>query len=395
MKGPASGTVEAEPAERAGIGSGRAGAATAILGFLDARNGPESSGRIASHLASLGMELSPRTVRLYLRRLDEEGLTDNRGRLGRAITERGRRELRLAQAYGRVGFIVDTMDELSMRIDFDPGSGRGSIALDVSYVREEDLMQALHIVHRVSASPYSLCDRVALAAAGRFLGGLEVPQGMAAIGTVSGVTLNGVLLGEGIPIRPRFGGVVEVAGGRPRRFSSIISYGHSSVDPLEAFIKGGMTGVVRALDTGGGAVLGTLCQVPAGSLRAVHGLCARLQPHGFRRTSVHVHLHRTFPGIPATAGMAGLVALGGLNAAAALAEAGLSTCTRSMAAMAEFMDLKPVSSFLAGTASGINALRELDAPGRAGVERRRSGPGVYPPPGRRHVPEGKGPAAFR
>ena len=43
-------------------------------------------------LMARGVEISERTVRLYLQELDAEGLTENLGRRGRRVTNLGRRE---------------------------------------------------------------------------------------------------------------------------------------------------------------------------------------------------------------------------------------------------------------------------------------------------------------
>jgi HTH-type transcriptional regulator, global nitrogen regulator NrpRI len=75
---------------------------TAILIALSKMAGPASALRLVEYLAAAGQNLSERTVRLYLRRLDDEGLTEVRGRR-RAITERGLAELRAVQVLQRVG----------------------------------------------------------------------------------------------------------------------------------------------------------------------------------------------------------------------------------------------------------------------------------------------------
>ncbi len=70
----------------------------AILRFLSGADHPQTSPAIAEHLIASGHEMSERTIRLYLQELDEEGLTENHGKRGRTITEKGIAELGNASA---------------------------------------------------------------------------------------------------------------------------------------------------------------------------------------------------------------------------------------------------------------------------------------------------------
>jgi len=74
----------------------------AILSLLGNHGGPVCSDRIVFLLASQGIEISGRTARHYLKKLDEHGFTANRGKRGRMITDKGRSELRQGFVYNRV-----------------------------------------------------------------------------------------------------------------------------------------------------------------------------------------------------------------------------------------------------------------------------------------------------
>ena len=58
-----------------------------ILDILRQGNEPLTSALITEGLATRGIEISERTVRLYLQELDGEALTENLGKRGRRITE--------------------------------------------------------------------------------------------------------------------------------------------------------------------------------------------------------------------------------------------------------------------------------------------------------------------
>jgi len=319
---------------------------SAILSLLGNHGGPVCSDRIVFLLASQGIEISGRTARHYLKKLDEHGFTANRGKRGRMITDKGRSELRQGFVYNRVGIIIDRINRLSVLTDFDPDKGRGRVILNVSCVPEESRQQALDVLEAVFDSPYALNDRIALAHSGEQIGDVRIPGGMCGIGTLCSITINGIFLRSGIPVRPKFGGIVEVSRRKPVRFKSFISYEHSSVAPLEIFMRSRMTGVLETLDSGSGRVLGSFREIPGESLFASRRLTQKLLMCGFRNTTLHGYAFQPLLGIPVTEGMVGLVDLGGLNPAAALAEAGLSVDTRAMACLHEYAELRPVSEFL-------------------------------------------------
>ncbi len=338
----------------------------AILSILDKNQEPVNSAQITDNLVLQGIEISERTVRHYLKKLDEAGFTANGTRRGRKITQSGREELCRGFAMNRVGFIIDRINRLSLSADFNPDTARGRVVMNVSHVPAEKTAEALDMLEEVMSSPYALCDRIFVARGGERIGDAAVPEGMTAIGTVCSVTINALFLRSGIPVRPRVGGIIEVVNRKPTRFQSFISYEHSTVAPLETFIRSRMTRVLQALLTGEGCVLGSFREIPGEGLFASRSLCRKLQRWGFRSTFLHGCAFKPLLGIGVSEGMVGLVDIGGLNPAAALAEAGLSVGTSAMAAMQDFSDLKPVREVAGRLRS--SALSPLPCSSHMGLE---------------------------
>jgi HTH-type transcriptional regulator, global nitrogen regulator NrpRI len=335
-----------------------------ILSILDKHQGPFLSAQIVSHLISQGMDISDRTARHYLQKLDEKGFTTNSSKRGRMITEKGQKEIRRGFAYNHIGPIIDRINRLSLMADFNPDTGTGKVILNVSHVRKDDVEKALHVLDAIFLSPYALCDRVVLVENGRHLQDIEVPDGLVGIGTVCSITINAIFLKGGIPIRPRVGGIIEIARRKPVRFESFISYEDSCVTPLEVFITNRKTSVLHTLVSGDGSILGSLREIPQDSLFASRVLMQKLMKCGFRNTTLYGYAFSPLLGIPITEGMVGLVEIGGLNACAALCEAGLSVYTNAMASMYEYSDMKPIHSYLHHTitnkAIGAGFLRQGD-----------------------------------
>jgi repressor of nif and glnA expression len=71
----------------------------AILRLLYNEDKPLGSPEITERLLAMGYEISERTVRFHLLAMDKSGFTENLGRNGRQITERGKKELATARIF--------------------------------------------------------------------------------------------------------------------------------------------------------------------------------------------------------------------------------------------------------------------------------------------------------
>ncbi len=307
-----------------------------LEGYQDVITG---SREIARRLKTHGVTLSERTVRYHLKVLDEMGLTEPFGKEGRKITEKGKEELAKALVSEKVGFVISRIDTLSYLTSLDLDTLRGDVILNVSYIAERDLKKALKAMLPVFRSPYAMSDRLAVVREGGRLGEVTVPEGKVALATVCSVTINGVFLKAGIPVTSRFGGVLEVEGGRPTRFIALISYEGSSLDPLEVFIRGKMTDVGGAVHRGTGRVLASFREIPVVCHRNARELAERLREKGIggilRIGEPNSPLYEMPVGLDRT----GMVIVGGLNPAAILEESGIPTESRAMSTLYEFSAL--------------------------------------------------------
>ena len=307
-----------------------------VLSVLDKAGVPLGSSDIASRLALHGTDLSERTIRYYLKRLDDDGFTVTDGKKGRRITTRGREELKRGYVSDRVGFIINRINNLSFLSDFGPDNIRGKVILNVTFVPEEKFEQAISLLGVILRSPYSMSDRVIAAKAGEQLAGIDVPEGSVAVGTMCSITLNGMFLKRGIPIATKLGGLVEVLDGHPLRFTSVISYEGSSVPPLEILMRSRMSDVLGAVHEGSGLILGSYREIPENSLADARAVLARMASVGFGGFVLFGSPGESLLGVPATDGKVGLVVLGGLNVNAALEQAGVGAASQAMATLCEY-----------------------------------------------------------
>ena len=91
-----------------------------ILKVLSESSEPLGSITIARELERHGIFLSERAVRYHLRIMDERGYTKPLGRDGRGITAAGLEELKAALAPDQVGFILERLELLAFRVNFNP-----------------------------------------------------------------------------------------------------------------------------------------------------------------------------------------------------------------------------------------------------------------------------------
>ncbi len=316
----------------------------AILKILERhQESPLGSRELSRQLRLHGIELTERTVRYHMKIMDEKGLTQVFGKEGRKITEQGIEELKNAFVSERIGFIISKIETLSYQTDFDIDTREGNIILNVSCFPEEHYDEAVKVMKPVFASPYVMSDKVVMAGGGQHIGDVVVPEGMAGIGTLCSVTVNGVFLKEAVPVTSKFGGLLQVEDGEPERFVSLISYEGSSLDPHLVFIKSGMTSVTDAVRKGSGNILASFREIPVVCVEKALELQQKLNAIGIGGILLVGNPNQPLVEMPVGIDRAGMVVVGGLNPIAALEEAGISTENTAMAILGDYSELKPFS----------------------------------------------------
>ncbi len=318
----------------------------AILKVLDAYPGEIVGSRaLSKHLKAHGIDLSERTVRYHLRILDERGFTKVFGKEGRMITPKGREELQQALVSEKIGFVISRIETLSYLTDLDLDTSRGNIILNISFFPEEHLKPALGLMKPVFTSPYVMSNKVILKRAGERIGEAVVPEKYVGFGTVCSVTVNGIFLKAGIPVTSRFGGVLQI-NSEPVRFTALIAYEGSSLDPLEVFIRSRMTDVEGAVTHNRGKILASFREIPIVSVERAATLRETLHHKGLGGILLIGNPNQPLLEMPVGIDRAGMVIVGGLNPIAALEEAGIQTVTKAMSTLYPFSELIPFQEIL-------------------------------------------------
>jgi hypothetical protein len=312
----------------------------AILRFLLGTDGPQTSPTVAEHLIASGHPVSERTIRLYLQELDDEGLTTNHGKRGRTITEKGTAELGSARAFEKVGYLAAKIDRMMYRMSFNLRDLAGTVVVNVSIIEGERMRAAIPLLTQVFRAGYSMGSLVSLFGPGSRVGEVTIPEDCVGIGTVCSVTVNGVLLSEGIPTASRFGGLLELKDGKFTRFVELIHYEGTTLDPLEVFIRSRMTDYTGATASGNGRIGASFREVPAESRSRLLDISRRLDEAHLRG-----FISVGWPGqplmeIPVGDGRVGIIVIGGLNPVAILEEQGIHVrFTGALAGLLEYGQL--------------------------------------------------------
>lgn len=295
----------------------------AILRVLSESSEPLGSITIARGLERYGVFLSERAVRNHLRISDERGFTRSLGRGGRMLTPKGLEELKLALAPYQIGLILEKLELLAFHTTFDPRKKSGQLPINTSLVDKEHLIEVLKAMRAPMRAGICVSELVALAQEGEKLGSVVIPDGKVGLATVCSATINGVLLKTGIPINSKFGGVLEINEGKPRRFVAIINYAGTSLDPSEQYIRAGMTSVTEAAQNGNGKILANFREIPAAARTMVEDRVQQLIDAGIGGVYVLGNTSEPVCQIGVGLNRVGMVLRGGLNPITAAYESGI------------------------------------------------------------------------
>lgn len=311
-----------------------------ILKVLSESSEPLGSITIARELERHGIFLSERAVRYHLRITDERGYTQPLGRDGRMLTPQGLEELKMALAPEQVGFILDKLELLAFQTTFDPQKRTGQLPVNTSLINKDKFKEALAAMSDVFRAGICVSELVAVAPEGEKLGSVVIPSGKIGLATVCSVVINGVLLKAGVPIDSRFGGVLEIRDSKPRRFTAIINYAGTSLDPSEQYIRARMTSVSQAAKTGSGKILANFREIPAQSRAIVDEKASILKETGIGGVYALGNTSEPICQIAVGLNRVGIVLLGGLNPVAAAVEAGIEVESIAESGMIDFQSLQ-------------------------------------------------------
>jgi len=231
------------------------------------------------------------------------------------------------------------IEEYALQVTYNPEENTGQIIYNLSLIREGDLEYALSVMRDAHRAGISVSDRTRIAYSGEQINEYVVPQGIIAICTMCSITLDALLMRRGVPLNPIGGGVVEVEARVPRRFTSMILYRDTTLDPLEVLISQEITSIQNVIQKGDGNILANMreCHMEAEPLVGV--VLDELAANGFSGILDVGAPNVPLLGVPVSPQYLGVVMVGGTNAMAAIKETGHWVVTRALKGLIDIEEM--------------------------------------------------------
>jgi repressor of nif and glnA expression len=298
-----------------------------------------SSPKITEMLNIEGHDISERTVRYYLEDMGKKSYTEKKGKLGYNITEKGLHEIDSITIIEKVGFLSSRINKIAYKMSFNPDKMSGTVIVNLSIANPMEIKHLFSSFKKVYEKDMAMGQMLMLVPPGETFHNLKIPDHMIGIGTVCSVTLNGVLLKNGIPTNSVFGGILALADNKPFGFVDVIKYDGTSMDPLEIFIRSGMTNYLGAIKTGHGRVGASFQEYPSESRDYVLGIIKKMRKARMMGGYILGSPNKSLLKIPVNEGSIGAIVMGGLNPVAVFEESGIRVQSKALTGLVDYKQL--------------------------------------------------------
>ncbi len=247
---------------------------------------------------------------------------------------------------GQIVFTLSNIEDLIYGVSFDPSSGSGRIVTNISLIDSEDVDNILPIFRDVMLSGLTVSPLVKMLSSGESVNDFIIPSGKCGIATVCSITVDGILLKHGIPVKPRFGGLVEVKDGNPVRFTDLVRYDSTTIDPLEILMSQSLTSVSDMLTTGSGKILANLREITMNARDRVEEILDDMVSVGLSGILEVGEPNTDVLGVNVERDHFGVVVAGGTNPMAVAQEQGFDINTHAMSSLMEVGDMVPIDQLV-------------------------------------------------
>lgn len=304
-----------------------------ILRILNNHETPIGAKIIAEELKNKGYNLGERAVRYHMQVLDEKGYSEKVGYAGRVITDIGKDKLEKGLIYDQVDFTFSKFEEKIYQTSLDYKTKTGTVIVNTSNILDTKSLEVIKEVFKagICVSPLVKKEKIKLNGKSAYR-----------IKTLCGTTIDGILLNNGIPSIPQYGGLVSIEDYSPTRFNELISYKKTSITPLDAFIAKDMTSVLDVLNNGNGNIPANFRIIPSNALTKVKEIINDLKKIGINGVLAIGEEGESLLGINVPDNMCGLAIIGGVTPFCAAQELDYNIDIKTGEEFSEFSELKPI-----------------------------------------------------
>ncbi len=236
-------------------------------------------------------------------------------------------------------FIISRIENMMYEVTFDPLKRNGKIIVNISIVNESDFKKVIGFIRQAVNSGLSVSPYIKIIREGEKFGNLTIEKGKVGLATTCSITIDGVLLKAGVPVKPKFGGVVEIIEGSPLRFTEILSYDSTTIDPLDVLMSQELTSVSEMINTGSGKILANLREAPMTSRDKIERVLESLVEAGFSCILELGEPNNDILGVKVGRDKLGIVVIGGMNPMALIQENGIYIDTQEMSKLLDIEEM--------------------------------------------------------
>ena len=236
-------------------------------------------------------------------------------------------------------FINNQIEENAIRVTYNPIENTGEVIYNISLIKSEELDYAIDIYNEAFHAGLCLSDRVRFAEQGTRFGDYKIPAGHTGIITVCSLTLDALLYRKGVPLNPIGGGLVEVRKMTPRRFTAMVRYEYTTIDPITVMISHGNTSVQDVIHNGNGTITANIREFHMEAEPSVFEVLDDLNETGFSGVLDVGVPNISLLGVPVTPNYMGIAMVGGTNPAAAIMETGRWVEINSMKGLIDISEI--------------------------------------------------------
>jgi repressor of nif and glnA expression len=233
-------------------------------------------------------------------------------------------------------FALARIENLMHQVTFDPVRMEGKIITNTSVVRREDFEAILGVFSDTISSGLAVCPIIKI----------EDLGSLVQIRTVCSLTFDGVLLKHGIPVRPKGGGIIEVINREPTRFTDMLMYWATTIDPIDILIAQELTGITGMMRTGNGRILGNLQEAPMLARDRIEEVLDSMAVAEFSGVLDLGEPNMDVLGISVERDHLGIALVGGTNLVAAAMELGIEVKNESISGLTEVSEMKHIEELV-------------------------------------------------
>jgi len=233
-------------------------------------------------------------------------------------------------------FTLARIENLMHQVSFDPPEMRGKIITNTSYVKKERLDETLSIFYDAINSGLAVSPMIKI---------LEMERSIK-IKTACSLTICGVLLKHGIPVHPKGGGLIEVMEREPTRFTDMLMYWATTIDPIDILTAQGLMDITGMMRTGNGRILGNLHEAPMLARERIEAVLELLASGGFTGVLELGEPNVNVLGISVERDHVGLALVGGTNLVAAARECNIDVEHESISDLTDISEMKHIEELI-------------------------------------------------